>query len=93
MSRAISEPIARRLQDIIMPLDSITRRERYVAGDFPRADRVLDLSKRYRWDLYHEAMATADQDLKDTMGWYLDKHVDTVLRRLVAPLGVDRPVL
>lgn len=84
----IPERTLRKLQDLIVPLDTRERRERYVAGDFFNADRVKDLNKRYRWDLYFEAIPSADDDLAAEMNQYLDTHLDTALRRLIAPLGV-----
>jgi hypothetical protein len=83
----IPEPILRKLQEAIIPFDTIARREVYKAGDFLRADRVIDINVRYRWDLYYDAMKHADQDLKDAMSQYLDAHIDTALRRLIEPLG------
>jgi hypothetical protein len=73
------------LADAITPQDTETVRATYRAGDFPRADRVKDLNKRYRWDLLHAAG-----------GWRLttalykagasDAHIDTALRRIVPAL-------
>lgn len=69
----------------IAPLDTEAVRDAYRAGRFPRADRVKDLDKRYRWDLFYAA------DLWDlTSALYgdgvNDTHLDTALRSIVAPL-------
>ena len=60
-------------------------RERYRAGDFPRADRVRDLDKRYRYDLFYAAggyrLLPEDDDLTDA-------HIYTALRRVVPSLTV-----
>ena len=77
---------------LITPLDTPERRERYIAGDFPRSAGVQDLDTRYRWDLYWASGASANvfewaatrgvDDLKDA-------HVDTMLRRIVPMLGQE----
>lgn len=72
----------RAVESVVAPLDTEERRERYRAGDFPRADAVQDLDRRYRWDLFWAAEAwrlVADAG-------YSDAHTDTALRRMVAPL-------
>ena len=69
----------------IEPLDTIEMRDAYRAGNFPRADLVKDLDKRYRWDLLNAAMgwrgpcAAYDAGMNDT-------HIDTALRSIVDPL-------
>lgn len=70
-----------RMADAIAPHDTPERRARYLAGDFPRADAVRDLWKRYRWDLAYATRAYAG--LPDDV---TDAHIDTALRRIVAPL-------
>lgn len=74
-----------RLVDAVAPLDTPEHRERYLAGDFPRADAVKDLDKRYRWDLFwaggnNEWIMQAYHDGLD------DTHVDSALRSIVPPL-------
>lgn len=58
----------------------------YALGLFPRADKVKDLNKRFRWDLfwganslYHKENQSSLLDGKD----YSDAHIDTALRRIV----------
>jgi hypothetical protein len=85
----ISESTLNTLRDAIAPLDTTERRERYhLAGDFPRANVVKDLDKRYRWDLFWEAGCL--YVLSDEPGRMptdlSDAHIDTALRRIVAPL-------
>jgi hypothetical protein len=67
----------------IEPLDTEEARAAYRAGNFPRADRVKDLNKRYRWDLAHAAklnlIALYDVGCNDT-------HIDTALRNIVPAL-------
>ena len=64
-------------------LDAPHRRAAYLAGDFPRAELVKDLDKRYRWDLAYAAGVhfgdLYDEGLNDT-------HIDTALRMIVPPL-------
>ena len=73
------------LDDAVSPLDTCSMRDRYVKGDFPRADAVQDLDKRYRWDLLWMA-ADADRAVYDILEGYNTDHIDTVLRALVSPL-------
>lgn len=74
------------IRDAIAPLDRETIRNVYRSGRFPRADRVKDLDKRYRWDLFHTAMSAAricefyDRGLTDI-------HIDTALRSVVRELA------
>lgn len=63
-------------------VDTPERREVYRTGQFPRADRVKDLDKRYRWDLLWAV--NGDDVIGD--GIYTDAHIDTALRTLVAAL-------
>lgn len=74
------------LRTLVAPLDSDETRAAYVAGDFPRAGVVRGLDMRYRWDLFHAA-TRGQGAVVDTLYAYLtDKHIDTALRSLVAPL-------
>lgn len=69
----------------IEPLDTPERRKLYLEGKFPNASKVIDLNKRYRWDLLHAAGLT---------GWLCDTvyrcahddHVDSALRSIVKDL-------
>lgn len=73
------------LEAAIKPLDTAERRERYRKGDFPNADKVKDLDKRYRWDLL---WASGDRYFLDFARALdaTDNHIDTALRRVVKPL-------
>jgi len=75
------------LKTAIERCDTSETRDQYRAGNFPRSDRVNDLDARYRWDLFwhvqpqlREAGHSFPDDLKDS-------HIDTALRRIVAPLA------
>lgn len=70
------------LRAAIVPLDTEAVRDAYRSGQFPRADSVKDLDKRYRFDLY---AAAGSWRLFDHSG-YNDTHIDTALRSIVAPL-------
>ncbi len=62
--------------------DTTELRQRYKNRDFPRADKVQDLHKRYRWDLLHKT------GLGSMFYSYLnDDHIDTALRVIVKPFG------
>lgn len=67
----------------IAPLDTAERRETYRAGRFARSDKVRDLDKRYRWDLYWDCAYRLDYDQYEDLK---DSHIDTALRALVTPL-------
>ena len=74
------------LAQAIEPLDTPERRTAYRNGDFPRAEHVKDLDKRYRWDLFWAAWDAAGQS-PDFLAQYSDSHIDTALRRIVPVLG------
>jgi hypothetical protein len=73
-----------RMRDAIAPLDTPQTRERYRAGDFPRADRVRDLDKRYRWDIYYAAGGYRLHPEDDSI---TDAHIYTALKRIVPSLN------
>ncbi len=77
------------LSDAIAPLDDAETRERYRHGDFPRADAVQDLDKRYRWDLFWSAFNTPNMDVRRVLasGEYDDSHIYTALRKIVPTLS------
>lgn len=68
------------LREQVSLLDTPERRARYLAGDFPRADRVRDLDTRYRWDLFWDSIRRFE------LSGYTNAHIDTALRRVVPPL-------
>ena len=74
------------LRDAIAPLDTAIRRSVYLSGEFPRADKVKDLDKRYRWDLFYEARRAVGFDALDFVSDYTMDHLDTALRCVVARL-------
>lgn len=54
----------------------------YETGKFNRSDRVEDLNKRFRWDLFHAA--GLNRFACDVLYEYLDDtHIDTALRNIV----------
>lgn len=69
------------LAERIAEYDTEETRERYRLGQFPRSERVRDLDKRYRWDLFY---AVHGFDIMPD--GIADSHIDTALRRIVAPL-------
>ena len=66
---------------LIAPLDSPEARQAYREGRFPRADKVIDLDRRYRWDLCYAAKAYRVVPEGTT-----DAHIETALRRIVPSL-------
>lgn len=81
----VTDPHLDAMRAAIGPLDTESLREQYVAGRIPRADRVKDLWRRYRWDLFWAAHQ-ADPELREITSEYLDSHIDTALRALVPEL-------
>ena len=76
-----------RITMAVQSLDTTERRQQYLNKDFPRADAVRDLNMRYRWDLFWLAKKTLWQrDERLFAEGITDAHIDTVLRRAVAPL-------
>ena len=73
------------IREAITPLDTAERRTLYREGKFPRADKVNDLDTRYRWDLYYAA-ARVTGGVPDSTDGYNTAHIDTALKRVVAPL-------
>lgn len=84
------------LNEAIKPFDTDERRARYIAGDFPRADTVKDLDKRYRWDLLNQVdnrLIALAGGVSFTSRFYAkgynDSHIDTALRNIVKPLDKE----
>jgi hypothetical protein len=77
----LSADIRQQLAERISQYDSEQTRNRYRTGQFPRADRVQDVNRRYRWDLFYAAKGY--ELMPDDI---VNAHIDTALRRIVAPL-------
>ena len=75
------------LRAAIKPLDTETVRARYRARDFPRADAVVDLDRRYRFDLFYAVWGARRPLPYEWANDYTDRHIETALRAVVAPLG------
>lgn len=72
------------LKALISPYDNELLRKKYVSGDFVNSDKVKDLNKRYRWDLY---WSIASRLLGDRLYRYMnDTHIDTALRTIIKDL-------
>ena len=77
------------LRDLIQPLDNTANREIYKAGKFVNADKVQDLYKRYRWDLFWQGLRNSNNTdfLTKVLYSYLnDAHIDNALKYVVKPL-------
>lgn len=72
------------IAEAVSRLDTPERRERYLRGDFTRADRANDIDTRYRWDLFWEADGGRLYD--SVPEGADDTHLDTTLRSIVPPL-------
>ena len=89
--------IVEAMRERIEPLDTEETRQAYREGRFPRADKVKDLDVRYRWDLFYATRCgeLLENDRAGTIvrggvvvdGTVTSAHIDTALRRIVAPLG------
>ena len=77
-----------KLEALIEPFDTLQRRTQYLKGAFHNADKVKDLNKRYRWDLFWDATAgTHHNELRNQMWEYMnDTHIDTALKSIVKDL-------
>jgi hypothetical protein len=79
------------LKNALSPLDTPERRERYLSGDFPNAQKCRDLDMRYRWDLLNATGlkigdgAGMPGDL-NLYAYLNDDHIDSALRSIVPPL-------
>jgi hypothetical protein len=69
------------IRGAVTPYDTEERRDRYRRGDFPRADAVQDLNKRYRWDLFYGTRAYLG-----VRGEYADAHFYTALKSVIPDL-------
>lgn len=75
------------LKALVTPFDTPEIRAKYVAGDFPRADKVKDLNKRFRWDLLWMADGVRRREWIGRVYQYAnDEHIDTALRSLIPTL-------
>jgi hypothetical protein len=66
----------------VKPLDTPMARQMYTSRSFPRANKVKDLNKRYRWDLLYASKVNVSAIYE----YANDDHIDTVLRNLIKPL-------
>ena len=70
----------------INPVDAATI-EAYQTGQFPRADRVKDLQKRFAWDLLYSRVGATW--VCDNLSPYLnDSHINSALNSIVPKLEV-----
>jgi len=72
-----------RMASAIRPFDTDSTRERYRRREFPRAEMVKDVNRRYRWDLFYAAgsgrILPDNEELNDS-------HIETALRKIVPDL-------
>jgi hypothetical protein len=69
--------------------DTEANREAYRNGQFDRADKVTDLNRRYRWDLYWTArrqFGTVRDIMNEASTYLLDSHIDTFLKSIIHAL-------
>lgn len=74
------------IKGFVQPLDTPERRQRYISRDFPNAEHVKDIDKRYRWDLFYANPASAPFACDVLYKYSHDEHIDTALRSIVPEL-------
>lgn len=77
------------LTQALTPLDTPERRAQYASGEFPRADAVTDLNKRYRWDLLFATGPFSREWTTEVYKYADDTHIDTALRSVIKPLSLE----
>ena len=85
----ITAPHLESLTKALTPLDTPEKRAQYASGEFPRADAVKDLDKRYRWDLLFAAGSFSREWTTEVYKYADDTHIDTALRSIIKPLTVE----
>lgn len=76
--------IVEEMRTRISKVDNEQNRDDYRNGRFPLSDRVEDLNKCYRWDLFWATGGTSEYDIDWSS--IKDAHIDTALRQIVSPL-------
>jgi hypothetical protein len=75
------------IKECIEALDTPEMREIYLRGDFPRSDKVEDLNKRYRWDLFFcWFRKTGENRLMLDVEELNNDDIDTALKKIVPPI-------
>lgn len=72
----------KKIAALIELLDTPERRKKYSMLNFPRSNRVTDLNKRYRWDLFWDSKAYQ----VITSSKYLTVDLDATLKSIVSVL-------
>lgn len=88
MSRLKLEALRCELQPYVNQLNTTENRRRYIAGDFPRADKVKDLNVRFRFDVLYAIPAHVRQPIMDRareLGGN-DTHVASLLKSMIHDL-------
>lgn len=67
------------LHEAVSRVDTSERRAKYERREFPRADKVRDLYKRYRWD----CLWASGFDLAPLYEYLDDSHIDSALRKII----------
>ena len=88
----ISPELYAELEQTVKPLDHKDHQDAYRKRNIPRADRVKDIDRRYRWDLLWAA--NRDRQLRgvetiiDQMyaEGLNDSHIDSALKAIIPPL-------
>lgn len=83
----MSPELFQAIKEAIDPLNTPENQERYRTGNYPRSENTKDVNMRYRWDLLWATFSrTATEEQRKEFNKLKDTHIDTALRRIVAPL-------
>lgn len=88
MSKLKLEELRCELQPYVNQLNTTENRRRYIAGDFPRADKVKDLNVRFRFDVLYAIPAKIRHPIMDRareLGGN-DTHVASLLKSMIHDL-------
>ncbi len=84
MALKIKPEHLRQLRDAIEPLNTPTLRKKYSDRDVPRAERIKDVDKRYRWDLLWSAVPS--QFMTELYTYLNDTHIDSAIASFIPKL-------
>ena len=88
MAKLKLETLRNSIESEVERLDTERVRQLYRDGQFPRADKVKDLDKRYRWDLLWAINNPMRRDFFDAVRELdaNDSHIDSLLKAMIKPL-------
>lgn len=82
----MSETYYNLLSDRIGIYDTERTRDAYIRGEIANAEKVQDLDKRYRWDLFWMANRILSGEGVTLPADLNDSHIETALKKIVKVL-------